>query len=178
LGAVLTSWVGHELLDVVDSIAAGFEATRTGSGLNSGLTSLTTGFVAVNAGVVLGAFVTLVAGFVLGLELPKNESKSEFAVETALPPKLESVFETVWVSGVDFSVVLLSRPRCPKGLFRVLAVGVFATFAAALRFLSRSSRILVLATVSFLFSQVNGSGSDDVTFTDLFALTRFKSVEA
>ena len=118
----------------------------------------------------------VVGFFVLGLELPKKESKSASTVESALPTKLELVFETGWVSGVDSLTALLPRPRCPKGLFLVLAVVDLATFGVLLLLISVS--MPVLATVSFLFSQVNGSGSDDVTFTGLVALTLFESAEA
>jgi len=165
LGAVLTSWVGHEELDLAES-TAGAEATRTGSGL-----TFVSGFTFVTAGFVLGAFVTLVVVF--GFELPKNESKSLSTVEVfwsakSNSPKLELVFETVCVSGAVFGVELLLR--WPNGLFRVFSV-------VDLAILLTSSRIPVLATVFFLVSQENGSGSDEVRLTGLVALAFSESAE-
>lgn len=125
LGDALTSWVGHEELDLAVS-TVGFEATLTGSVLTSG----TAGFVL--GAFATGAFVTLVAGFVFGLELPKKESKSASAVEADWSPKLELVFETVCGFGVESLLALIPRLRCPKGFFFALEVVALATFFAGL----------------------------------------------
>lgn len=148
-------------------------------------------FVTLVAGFRAGAFATLLTGFrtgafATGLDFPKKESRSASAVEAAWSPKLELVFETVCSFCVGCLlaadvVLLAARPPSPRGLSFVLFVDLATLVDLAAFFvllcLLLLLRIPVLATVSFLFSQTNGSGSD-ATLTELDASTFFVLADA